>query len=66
MVSVTTTDGPLPGVILTVEVHRCGTDCATSNVLGRATVEADGWRGSERTVNADGIAVTLAFRKTTS
>ena len=65
-VEVVTTDGPFEGEALSVEVRRCGATCAASEVVGRATVGPDGWPGTERSVEAGGVRVTLTYRKTTS
>ena len=65
-VAVETTDGPFQGETLRVEVRRCDDTCATSEVIGRATVAPSAWPGSERQIEADGIGVTLAYRRTTS
>ena len=63
---VVTSDGEFEGYALSVEVRRCVDACATSEGIGRATVEPDGWRGSERSVEAGAVRVTLAYRKTSS
>lgn len=65
-VDVVTTDGRFEGEALSVELRRCSLTCSTSEVVGRATVEPDGWPGSERTVDVGTTRVTLVYRKTTS
>lgn len=58
--------GPFEGESLVVELRRCGSTCATSDVLGRTTAEPSVWSGSERSVVVGGVTVKLVFQRTTS